>query len=251
MPAHRGSERAGDGAGGRRRCRGSARGVGGGRAGAAGHRARRRLRPDVRAAVGAAAGAGARLSVAARRGAELPSAAGLAARRGGAAGAAEVDGPFGRFSLEVDERRWRRARAIVAERHARAHRADDYPRFRAFLGEVDAALGNPIGVVRAEAGGIMRRAPSTAGAARVTFARRGRGRAAAAPRVPSRPAPPARDDAIAGWDALAEGGRADAQALFDRRLRAAPRDAVALFGRASIDYERGRSEAARTATRRC
>ena len=62
--------------------------------------------------------------------------------------------------------------------------------------------------------------------------------------VPSRPSAPGRDDAIAGWDALAEGGRADAQALFDRRLRAAPADAVALFGRASIDYEMGRSEAA-------
>jgi tetratricopeptide (TPR) repeat protein len=62
--------------------------------------------------------------------------------------------------------------------------------------------------------------------------------------VPSRPSESGRDDAIAGWDALAKGGRADAQALFDRRLRAAPADAVALFGRASIDYEMGRSEAA-------
>ena len=51
-------------------------------------------------------------------------------------------------------------------------------------------------------------------------------------------------EALAGWQALAEGRRPDAQATFERRLRAAPRDPIALFGRASIDYERGASEAA-------
>ena len=61
------------------------------------------------------------------------------------------------------------------------------------------------------------------------------------------PAPragPGSDDDLAGWQALADGRRADAQALFERRLRAAARDPIALFGRASIDYERGASEAA-------
>ena len=52
------------------------------------------------------------------------------------------------------------------------------------------------------------------------------------------------DEALTGWKALAEGRRPDAQATFDRRLRAAPRDPIALFGRASVDYERGASDAA-------
>jgi tetratricopeptide (TPR) repeat protein len=52
-----------------------------------------------------------------------------------------------------------------------------------------------------------------------------------------------------GWQALAEGRRADAQAMFDRTLRTpgptnAERDSIALFGRATIDYERGAPEAA-------
>jgi cellulose synthase operon protein C len=59
-----------------------------------------------------------------------------------------------------------------------------------------------------------------------------------------RPPQPASDAGLAGWQQLAEGRRPDAQATFDRRLHAAPRDPVALFGRASIDYERGASEAA-------
>jgi len=54
----------------------------------------------------------------------------------------------------------------------------------------------------------------------------------------------ASDDGLAGWQALAEGRRADAQALFDRTLRTAARDPIALFGRASIDYEHGAPEAA-------
>jgi len=61
--------------------------------------------------------------------------------------------------------------------------------------------------------------------------------------APARPSQPASDEAVAGWQALADGRRADAEALFDRRLRAAPADAIALFGRASIDYEAGRSAA--------
>jgi tetratricopeptide (TPR) repeat protein len=59
-----------------------------------------------------------------------------------------------------------------------------------------------------------------------------------------RPSARAGDDAVAGWDALAQGGRADARALFDRRLRAVPTDPVALFGQATIEYEMGRSQAA-------
>ncbi|HEY7370858.1 MAG TPA: hypothetical protein VIF57_01685, partial [Polyangia bacterium] len=62
--------------------------------------------------------------------------------------------------------------------------------------------------------------------------------------APSRPIPPANDDGLRGWQALADGHRPDAQALFERRLREAPRDPVALFGQASIAYERGDARAA-------
>jgi len=62
--------------------------------------------------------------------------------------------------------------------------------------------------------------------------------------APARPSQPASDEAASGWQALADGRRSDAEALFDRRLRAVPGDAVALFGRASIDFEAGRSAAA-------
>jgi tetratricopeptide (TPR) repeat protein len=50
---------------------------------------------------------------------------------------------------------------------------------------------------------------------------------------------------MAGWEALVDGGRSDeAERLFDRRLRAVATDPVALFGRASIAYERGAPEQA-------
>ncbi|HXU01091.1 MAG TPA: tetratricopeptide repeat protein, partial [Polyangia bacterium] len=62
--------------------------------------------------------------------------------------------------------------------------------------------------------------------------------------VPPRSATPAREEGLAAWDVLADGRRAEAEAAFEKRLRAAPGDAVALFGRASIDYERGRPDAA-------
>jgi tetratricopeptide (TPR) repeat protein len=62
--------------------------------------------------------------------------------------------------------------------------------------------------------------------------------------VPARPNPAANDDGLAAWQALAEGRRAEAVASFDRRLRAAPRDPVALFGRATVAYERGLSREA-------
>ena len=117
---HRGSERARDGAGGRDGAAPRA-GVGGGRPGPSGHGARRRFRPDVRATVGAAAGAGAGLSVAARRGAELSPAAGLAAGRGGAPGAAEHRQSIRAVLAGGGQRRCGRARAFVLERHARAH----------------------------------------------------------------------------------------------------------------------------------
>jgi tetratricopeptide (TPR) repeat protein len=57
------------------------------------------------------------------------------------------------------------------------------------------------------------------------------------------------DDGLAGWQVLAEGRRADARAMFDKTLRTpgptnAEHDAIALFGRATIDYERGAPEAA-------
>jgi tetratricopeptide (TPR) repeat protein len=57
--------------------------------------------------------------------------------------------------------------------------------------------------------------------------------------APARPSPAAAEEGLGGWQALAEGRRAEAEAAFDRRLRAMPRDAVALFGRATIAYERG------------
>ncbi|HMF41030.1 MAG TPA: hypothetical protein VKQ32_10050, partial [Polyangia bacterium] len=58
------------------------------------------------------------------------------------------------------------------------------------------------------------------------------------------PRSPETDDGQAGWQALADGRRAEAEALFARRLRAAARDPIALFGRASIAYERGLAESA-------
>ena len=61
--------------------------------------------------------------------------------------------------------------------------------------------------------------------------------------LPRRPAP-APDPSVAGWDALAEGRRADAARLFAARLAEAPGDPVALLGRATIFYERGESLAA-------
>ena len=218
-----------------------ARASGGGRAGAAGHRARRRLRPDVRAPVGAAAGAGARLSVAARRGADLSLAGRLAARGGRAAGAP------GRSTGRSGGSRWMwrsTAACCGCGRRSTSRRArisaDDYPRFRAFLQEVDAALGSPIGVSSPAAGGIMSARREGRCASLVAVA--GRRRAA------RRPAPRGRrgrrSDEGAGRLAGA-GGRAGAptrRRLFDRRLRAAPRDPIALFGRASIDYERGASD---------
>jgi transglutaminase-like putative cysteine protease len=57
-----------------------------------------------------------------------------------------IDSPFGRFSLEVDsDGPVVRVRSSLNVTQARIS-ADDYPRFRAFLMEVDAVLGNPIGV---------------------------------------------------------------------------------------------------------
>jgi tetratricopeptide (TPR) repeat protein len=56
---------------------------------------------------------------------------------------------------------------------------------------------------------------------------------------------PASEAGLSGWQALAEGRRGDAEALFDKTLRTSRSpDAVALFGRATIDYERGAPEAA-------
>jgi hypothetical protein len=58
-----------------------------------------------------------------------------------------IDSPFGRFSLEVDsDGAVVRVRSSLNVTRARIS-ADDYPRFRAFLMEVDAVLGNPIGVL--------------------------------------------------------------------------------------------------------
>ena len=61
--------------------------------------------------------------------------------------------------------------------------------------------------------------------------------------APHRPAP-APDPAFAGWAALADGRRAEAERLFADSLAAAPADPVALAGRATIAYERGESLAA-------
>ncbi|HEX3903307.1 MAG TPA: tetratricopeptide repeat protein [Polyangia bacterium] len=61
--------------------------------------------------------------------------------------------------------------------------------------------------------------------------------------IPRRPAP-ASEPAFAGWAALAEGRRPEAERLFAARLAAAPADPIALFGRGTIAYERGESLAA-------
>ena len=63
-----------------------------------------------------------------------------------------IDGPFGRFSLEVElDGSVLRVRSSLNVIRARIT-ADDYPKFRAFLQEVDAALGSPISVLPAGAG---------------------------------------------------------------------------------------------------
>ena len=54
----------------------------------------------------------------------------------------------------------------------------------------------------------------------------------------------ANHESLAGWEALVAGRTGDAERLFDKRLRAAAADPVALFGRASIAYERGAPEQA-------
>ena len=121
---------------------------------AAGHRARCRLRAHLRPAVGAAAGPGARLSLATRRGADLPPAGGLAdpgrqrRRRRRARGPERV-----RPVPPRGERRRRRGAGQVVPRRG-AHRIapDEYPRFRAFLGEIDAALQTRLVVGPGEAG---------------------------------------------------------------------------------------------------
>jgi tetratricopeptide (TPR) repeat protein len=49
---------------------------------------------------------------------------------------------------------------------------------------------------------------------------------------------------LAGWQALGEGRRGDAERLWAERLSRAPDDPVARFGRAAIAFEQGRSAAA-------
>ena len=57
-----------------------------------------------------------------------------------------IDGPFGRFSLDVEiDGSVLRVRSSLNVIRARIS-ADDYPKFRAFLQEVDAALASPIGL---------------------------------------------------------------------------------------------------------
>ena len=125
---HRGSQRAGHGARGRDGAAPGARRRAAGGAGAAGHRARRRLRPHVRAPVGAAAGAGARLSVAARRGADAIGCRRAGGSRPGAPPARRiVDGPVRALLAGGGARRRGAARALVAERHAGAHQRRRLP----------------------------------------------------------------------------------------------------------------------------
>jgi tetratricopeptide (TPR) repeat protein len=64
--------------------------------------------------------------------------------------------------------------------------------------------------------------------------------------VRTRPPSPVDDDAFVGWQELAEGHRENAQPLFDgaARRRDGSADPVALFGQATIAFERGQSEAA-------
>jgi transglutaminase-like putative cysteine protease/Flp pilus assembly protein TadD len=72
---------------------------------------------------------------------------------GGPPAQRSIDSPFGRFSLEVDsDGVVVRVRSSLNVTRARIS-ADDYPRFRAFLMEVDAVLGNPIGVLPQTAAG--------------------------------------------------------------------------------------------------
>ncbi|HEY5089465.1 MAG TPA: hypothetical protein VIK30_05825, partial [Polyangia bacterium] len=64
---------------------------------------------------------------------------------------------------------------------------------------------------------------------------------------PRTPGPPKSDGDLAGWQALAEGRDADAARVFAARLAGAPFGSfspIALFGRATLAYERGASVAA-------
>jgi hypothetical protein len=64
-----------------------------------------------------------------------------------------VSGPFGTFSLDVElDGSVLRVRSSLNVTRARIN-AEDYSRFRAFLMEVDAALGSPIGVSAPGPGG--------------------------------------------------------------------------------------------------
>ena len=51
-------------------------------------------------------------------------------------------------------------------------------------------------------------------------------------------------DALAGWRALEEGGRLEADAAFARVVTSRPRDPLALVGRAALAYERGATDRA-------
>ncbi|HLK88380.1 MAG TPA: tetratricopeptide repeat protein [Polyangia bacterium] len=59
-----------------------------------------------------------------------------------------------------------------------------------------------------------------------------------------RPAAPAPDPASAGWAALADGRRAEAEHIFSERLGTTPADPLARAGRAAIAYARGETLAA-------
>ena len=193
-----------------------ARASGGGRAGSAGDRARRRLRPDVRAPVGAAAGAGARLSVAARRGADLPPAVRLDAG-GGRAARAPGDRRAVRAVLAgCGDRRQRVARAVVAQRHPRAHQRRRLPEVSRVPAGGRRRAGQPDRRVcrrrwdheRAPRGGAGASSPRMVAASCATTSPRGAGSGS--------------DEALAGWQALAEGRRARRAGDVRRRLRAAP-----------------------------
>jgi tetratricopeptide (TPR) repeat protein len=55
---------------------------------------------------------------------------------------------------------------------------------------------------------------------------------------------PGSEPGLAGWQALGEGRRGDAERVWTERLSRVPDDPLALFGRAAIAFEQGRSAAA-------
>ena len=188
----------------------------------------------------------------------LPPARRMAAGGGRAAGARPIEAPFGRFQLEVRRRRAARVR-VRSFLDVTQHRIapDDYPRFRAFLGEIDAALAGSrdrsvAPPVEAGARSSRRRVCAAASASPSLLARP----SPAARRARRRRARPARGRRRRRSARLAGAGRGPARrgrrrCSSARLARGAARSAGALRARDHRLRARRRPRRRSTATWRC